>query len=646
MHLKLFCGVDPEAIAVSGSIGGLQLMACDMDGVQPRYSKVVSVGLDAAPSVLYQNLLHFLESRQSDNKCKRRGSSDKALSFDIKRSGKKCASGENISSSSPEVCVDIAMASVCYTHSPVFLRDLSQCLVNFKDYLSSIGASLRQVAADMAKGLTRPGGRLSSSTANISIGPEDINNDTTLASAIFLNSLEADINAYDNKVSVIPSSGVTIRLHALLRTPIIVIPSDPTSTSVLAGYPGEINIRNFNNSLLSVDDRRQSMEEKTIYVEMRNVSMFSVQVDRLKAELPLLPSSQCAGAELPDGYTEVLLDTAIHLELQRSDIAFIRPTNTFSFPIPPDDSIPQCEGLLVATGRFVSPLRLSLSKAVYSQILKTLDNLAPPAAEPVASSGSSALSTDNSRATTPAGQGTTPVSDSLNKQPSSLSLAVQAEIVLPEFTVTMMEDNQDDFARLILSNFTVKYEKSDTYTKTFQMQLQSLTMENLRVSPESSRRCLMKSYFDDPSLNPNHRYISKSCPDLVIDVPHPLMPSSLPSRFPQANAFGISAKHSGDNFSGKRIRKAENTGYVWFLLSVEPKFCYRLLDSESSGCVVDTCNWCVTESVLTLRPRLQQQSGRLSLWLTTILELMTLCSASMYCLSITSVRNLNRSTIR
>lgn len=45
------------------------------------------------------------------------------------------------------------MASLWYTHSPQFLREIQSCATEFKQYLSNLARSIRLAATDMALGL-------------------------------------------------------------------------------------------------------------------------------------------------------------------------------------------------------------------------------------------------------------------------------------------------------------------------------------------------------------------------------------------------------------------------------------------------------------------------------------------------------------
>ena len=548
--------VEPETVEVGGSIGGLQLS--DLLRADQRYSKVISIGQDSSPSWLYQNLQNFLLSRHHNTKSSKRKSNEKALSFTAKRNKQSSvlASDYFDQSGATLVSLELELASVYYTHSPIFIKDLSQCLVNFKEYLSTIGTSLRHVAAEMAIGLMRPdNNQLAEITLNASAS--NIETKETLAALPMF--VKSSANKFISEEDLLSrasesSSEITVRLNAKLRTPVIVIPSAPQSSSVLLGYPGEITIRNFTTEEQCVDILKRVSEDRTVYIELQNISMFSVELNDLQADLLSFSEHEVDSPDvLPSGYTELLHDTAINLELCKGDVHSINETNTFNFSIPQDQSELHCDSLLIATGRFVSPLSLSLTKSVYTQILKTLDNLAP---------AEEAIKVDSSYNFSFKDAAPSFAASDISKQNENV-LAVQAEVVVPMLQVIMKDVIQGEFASLKLEQLGVKYEKNDTYTKSIQLQLQSLTMEDLLESSESPHRCLMLSYCKNArQCNSNRyntsyqRYVSTSCPNSEIDFLQPPMPRSLPSSFLQHNVFDFNSRKAKKLFRKERSSKS------------------------------------------------------------------------------------------
>lgn len=49
--------------------------------------------------------------------------------------------------------LDLHLASVVYTHCPRLLRELANCAFEFRSYMTKLAASLRDAAAEVAKGI-------------------------------------------------------------------------------------------------------------------------------------------------------------------------------------------------------------------------------------------------------------------------------------------------------------------------------------------------------------------------------------------------------------------------------------------------------------------------------------------------------------
>jgi vacuolar protein sorting-associated protein 13D len=244
--------------------------------------------------------------------------------------------------------------------------------------------------------------------------------------------------------------------------------------------------------------------------------------------------------------------------------------NVFS-PFVKDDSVDSVSSVLQLDGRLITPLKLALSKEVYEQILQTLDNITPtddegPLESPrsdvtVEGSGSghslsnvseeressihssvSALKLDES-----------PLSASMIKDKSFTAkeiatkpeenLVFKAYFEMPIFNVKMTGDlgeGEQGLVDLKLEDFKVNFEKTDPWSKSIEISLQSLIMEDLLQEKDSKHRFLMVSTQklqgakpEDPKL-----HLSQSCPTAMIDIPVTTLPTSLPSSFHEENVFG------------------------------------------------------------------------------------------------------------
>lgn len=61
--------------------------------------------------------------------------------------------GESPASDSEDLRVQLRLASVSYTHSPHFLKELRSCATEFKHYMTVVASSIKHAATEMAMGL-------------------------------------------------------------------------------------------------------------------------------------------------------------------------------------------------------------------------------------------------------------------------------------------------------------------------------------------------------------------------------------------------------------------------------------------------------------------------------------------------------------
>lgn len=145
-------------------------------------------------------------------------------------------------------------------------------------------------------------------------------------------------------------------------------------------------------------------------------------------------------------------------------------------------------------GSIITPLKVSLSREQYEQLLDTTQRLfsmppgQPPANKP-------------------------PVARTLYYS-DKFDLAVKVIFELPTFSVEFKQDCfEQPLVELSMRDFVAKYQKLDKGESTMQVSLRSLLMEDL-LRPDGSRyRCMMHS-----SATTRARYpagVSKSCPDLA-----------------------------------------------------------------------------------------------------------------------------------
>lgn len=120
-------------LEVEGSLGGLQLLDLTPEG--HMHQRIVSVGRD--PLLETPHPIYMMSATQDERT---------AFSFKVLR---------NLEASNEQDKADIVirMASLWYTHSPLFVLELQSCASEFKQYLSNLARSIKTAATDMALGL-------------------------------------------------------------------------------------------------------------------------------------------------------------------------------------------------------------------------------------------------------------------------------------------------------------------------------------------------------------------------------------------------------------------------------------------------------------------------------------------------------------
>lgn len=101
------------------------------------HQRIISVGRD--PLLEVPHPLYMMTGPQEDD--------SKAFSFKVVRQL------ENSGNNKDSADVTIRMASLWYTHSPMFVVELQSCATEFKQYLANLARSIRTAATDMALGL-------------------------------------------------------------------------------------------------------------------------------------------------------------------------------------------------------------------------------------------------------------------------------------------------------------------------------------------------------------------------------------------------------------------------------------------------------------------------------------------------------------
>lgn len=179
---------------------------------------------------------------------------------------------------------------------------------------------------------------------------------------------------------------------------------------------------------------------------------------------------------------------------------------------------------LQITGRVIKPLRLSLTKRQYEQLLETTDNLFRVPDDLVRPSTDENLSKQNLN------KNITEETDSFsidskykknlfqqnNVNEKMVVLLPKVSFTLPTFIIQLNNDKNDPLIEISFRDFNVNYEKKNLYEISIEVSLRSLLMEDL-LRPEDSKHRVMvvSSSKDEQSLRSQNFPSSHSCPNLL-----------------------------------------------------------------------------------------------------------------------------------
>ena len=598
----MFYCFSAESLQVEGSLGGLQLLDLTPEGL--RHQKVFSVGQDPlmdASSSFSNSYVRVpapeMYKTAAESVFNEFTTDNKALTFTLSRPLQESRShsptmpgfgygGER----SVEDVLDLTlrMASMCYTHSPRFLKELSLCADEFKDYMSRVATSIKHAAAEVAKGLVHK----KSDLLTTSFYGSSLSIDSPLPSRRHYSVNEGtDDNALDQNEAE-ETSPFKFNIDAVLQTPVIVVPRTPKSSEVLVAHLGKISLHNDVNKSTSTSYHHQhnvpnnyqrSDPKDRLYLEIRDMNLYSVNLDDQK----ILGQNQNNGLsaymstlQMPQGgaYSStlqgmpILHDTVLELTIDKIEPTFINTDTTVDFMLD-EDLQPRDKHLLLEkepnifeiNGKIINPLKVVLSKQIYEQILQTIDNVTYNENEAQFSTATvvlediseeketiepsvSALKLNDteknilSQAT--ASKERVETSEPTVKPDSMVTL--KANFKLPILDIEMRGDfgeGEQGLVNIKLHDFLVHFEKSDPCVTLIDVELGTLFMEDLLQDENSEHRQLLAS-----SVSVKHRescashaelrpYLSTSCPNSSISAPTPHMPPSLPSSFRRENVF-------------------------------------------------------------------------------------------------------------
>ena len=340
---------------------------------------------------------------------------------------------------------------------------------------------------------------------------------------------------FDKEMEEKASQQMDFVLDAVLASPIILLPKSPSSEEILAVSLGKIIISN-SSSKLKTECSAEASGEDTVMVEVRDMSMYSVMLDQKDI-------SKCMESE---SLVQILHHTTLELTVNKLKQNLLNTDLELSdfLSASPRLNLDASKQLFQVNGQ-ISPLKLVLTKQVFEQILKTLDNIIPDddfvgSTSPV--NQDSRLETSNlqkfqepditspklkTSASFTAGSGRTSGDDKL--------LVVKGNFKLPMLNVVMMSalgEKERGLVDLKMENFCLNI-LNIRWFKALDICLESLVVEDLLHQDESTGpQYIMRSHGTSrrhaSSCNLS-KMLSFSCPTNFLDLEPPPMPPSLPS---------------------------------------------------------------------------------------------------------------------
>ncbi|KAL1131084.1 hypothetical protein AAG570_012321, partial [Ranatra chinensis] len=566
-----------NSLEVDGSLGGLQILDLTPEG--QTHQRILSLGEDPLiKQQRSQSSEHILATmaaemyNMSGHQRSHHPVEDQAFSFSLKRSP--------ITPDTDVAEISIKMASVWYTHSPQLLFELHSCAEEFKQYLSNLARSIGSAATEMAIGLVHTrteslahslsmGGRLYGSSGDVSQTPRK---------RMSYSAEYVEINSKGTNTPLSPSDQspctTLIKWDIILASPVVVLPQNSSSTHVAVANLGSITVKNTSNSPATSPWMMSPYTSQCFFIQIRDINLFTLNIqNRLTAseKMPMLADKlYCCGSE----GKPVLHDTSVQLSVVRElGRICMRNQDDMLFQDSGADfvHIDQQETLQI-NGRVVTPLKLSLSRHQYEQLLDTVDTclndnvvrqekgkLSSIKEEPEMHTGVPTLNMDPAlRARMMLHTSTTQ-----NQLSAAHSLALSLSFELPVLIVELVADlgvGEQGLVALSFQELIIQFDKSHSLETNVQVSLKSLVMEDLQKDAGSKHRYIMVSSTDACRRGARHipLFVSKSCPNLV--SPHSCTQpwhSSLPDRLQAEHVLGatparqrhITVRHTTVNFN-------------------------------------------------------------------------------------------------
>lgn len=456
--------------SISGSLGGVQIL--DQTSTGKMHQRILSVGRDPLADPPHYPLEHFGSLTDQPE----------AFRFVASRSTRRA--GDEDDCTETVVDLTIRVASVWYTHAPHLISELRSCADEFKQYLSNFARQISAAATDMAMGLVNA-------------------EDWTIPPRKRLPSVSYDLEN---------TTVMSLRLDVLLESPVLVIPRSSHSRQVFVAHLGTM--------LLQHEPHLGSLAKHKVTLEVRDMNLYSLEVSANTGQLPNnLPMRAEEMYSCKESGKPILHDTVLKILVEKENTL----TQSTSFLLDGDFTN---SPIVQVHGAVITPLKVSLSRGQYEQLLDTINRLF---SMPVSAAAAVSVSDELDGAT---------------EYSEKLDLSVKVSFELPMLSVELKRAHSEQpLVELSMRDFVVKYEKLHRNESTVQVALRSLLMEDLLCPVGSRHRFMMQSSAPARAKLPTG--VSKSCPDLAYarHLRNAQGRGSLPDRLETDTLYGTIPAH-------------------------------------------------------------------------------------------------------
>lgn len=558
VHVTVSSKLDAE-----GSLGGLQVLDLTPEG--NMHQRIVSLGRD--PLIGTTHPLYLMNNYQDPDVT--------AFSFKVTRNLKEFTDKDIAD-------VSICMASLWYTHSPLFVIELQSCATEFKQYLANLARSIKIAATDMALGLVHA--RAEALAQSLSVNkrlPGSIYGSALSLSEIASpsrrkrRSSSSEHSGYASARDTVPQTPyspadddeftIDLKLNIEMDSPVIILPKTNTSAQVFVGHLGKISVsNNYSNDQKNgyqYDCLDSRIEHYVIEVKDMNIYSLDTSTRRIPGQLGNKPDVlySCKTLAKP-----ILHDTMLQLKIDREIVkSSITKDNSMSNLLLDEDYSTansynnfNSAGFVQFSGSIVTPLKVSLTRSQYSQLLETMDWLtsSPKLSEVQAVSRVHAKPPTTLSGISEEDTGVTTLNmdphiraklftphTSQKQKTSSTVVSVKINFQVPVFTIQLRGETpvgEQGLIDLSFKDFIFIYEKCHKYETNIQISLKSILMEDL-LQPEESKQRAMVTSSDVGDTPLGATCVSRSYPNMNYHSPWLRSHGSLPDHLETAKVFGM-----------------------------------------------------------------------------------------------------------